>query len=216
MLIAIVAVLSAAVPMTETAFAQTPSPVECVTYPSDSPWQTIEVHLVKDDCRINPYAGDVGIPRLLTWSGGKAYWDVCNKCGAPVDVRLSNSAPHNLSALFDRFSPMIDASESSTATKIPTGQHPAFSGDATTNEDVLDIGNKYSIAVKFSSEGVGGWDEFDPELQIDDFRPQAPLIPWIGGSRLGVLAGLLGLLLGFAFGWWLARRRNTLGSQPSA
>lgn len=193
--IAIVAIVSVMVLSLERASAQTPPPVQCTTYPSESPYQTIVVDLVDGDCKIDP---ETDIPLLRTYLSGKAYWDVCNKCGAPVDVKIFGSTPNSLSDLFTRFSPMIDPSGTSTERDIPPGQDGYFDGDV--SDEALTGWNKYAVAVKFSKEGEGGWDELDPELQIDDFRPELVVVPWIGGSLLGALAG-------FALGWWLARRR---------
>jgi hypothetical protein len=187
----------------QVAMAQPPPATSCVTYPSGAQWQTIVVRMVDGDCRIDPYESSTGIPLLRTFVGDRAFWDVCNLCGAPVDVRISESFPQSLSAIFERFSPPIDASESAVATSIPTGQHLVFSGDVTTGEGIGGTSNKYDIAVKFSTEGPTGWDEFDPELQIDDFDFAATLM-WIG-------AGLAGLAVGFGAGYAFARRRARPG-----
>jgi len=193
--IALVATVSVVVFSLAGASAQTPSDVTCTTYPSESPWQTIVVDLVGDDCRIDL---DTDIPRLRTYHTGRAYWDVCNKCGAPVDVKIFDSAPNQLTDLFSKFSPMLDSSNSSTARNISPGQAGYFSGDVAGGAPTG--GNKYAVAVKFASEGEGGWDEFDPELQIDDFSPAGGYIAWL-------LAALLGSAAGFGIGWWFGRRR---------
>ena len=195
--IAIVAISSVMALSVGRASAQPEPAVECTTYPSESPWQTIVVHLVENDCRIDL---TTDIPRLRTFVGERAFWDVCNKCGAPVDVKIFDSAPNSLSSLFSRFAPMIDASNTSTERDIPPGQDGYFEGDV---DNAAPLGgNKYAVAVKFSTEGEGGWDEFDPELQIDENRSARRALPLVGGSLLGVLAG-------FLLGWWLGRRRAT-------
>jgi hypothetical protein len=177
------------------ASAQTPPPVTCNTYPSGSQWQTIVVGLVDGDCKIDI---ETDLPMLQTYVNGRAFWDVCNKCGAPVDVKIFDSAPNSLSALFSRFSPMIDASNTSTARNISPGQDGYFAGDVAGGAPTGS--NKYAVAVKLASEGEGGWDEFDPELQIDEnlIRPQYVAM---------VIAALLGVAAGFGTGWWMARRR---------
>jgi hypothetical protein len=190
----IVVILGAMLLSPERASAQTPPAVTCTTYPSASPWQTIVVDLVDGDCKIDP---ETEIPLLRTYSGGKAYWDVCNKCGAPVDVKIFGSTPNSLSDLFANFSPMIDASNTSTEKSIPSGQDGYFDGDV--NAEANDGYNKYAVAVKFSTEGEGGWDELDPELQIDNNRSEDFL--W------RIIASLLGAAAGFGAGWWFARRR---------
>jgi hypothetical protein len=193
--IAIVAVVILIVCGVEPASAQTPSAVTCDTYPSDSPWQTIVVHLVDSDCKIDLTEG---LPRLRTYLTGRAYWDVCNKCGKPVDVKIFDSAPNSLSELFSSFSPMIDASNTSTRTNIPPGQDGYFSGDVVGDGDRSGW-NKYAVAVKFSSEGAGGWDEFDPELQIDDTPLENNYLAW-------AICSLLGGAAGFGAGWFSRRR----------
>jgi hypothetical protein len=203
----VIVVVFSVVLLSESASAQTEPPVNCVHSSPDWPWQTIEVHLVGEDCQINPYAGSTGIHRLRTWLGGKAFWDVCNRCGAPVDVRISGSIPNDLSDLFVGFQPMIDASEASTARNIPVGQRLVFSGDATGDKEHVGL-NKYSIAVKFTSEGVGGWAEFDPELQMDDTGLPPPFLLGLPPAVLWLILALA-TLLGFAAGWWFARRRVT-------
>ena len=194
--IAIVAISSVMALSVGRASAQAP-PVTCTTYPSESPYQTIVVDLVDGDCKIDP---ETDIPLLRTYLSGKAYWDVCNKCGALVDVKIYGSTPNSLPDLFTSFSPMIDASNTSTQKEIPPGQDGVFDGDVGAQSPTGT--NKYAVAVKFSTEGEGGWDELDPELQIDDFGFRRRFAPLAGGSALGVL-------IGFALGWWLGRRRAT-------
>jgi hypothetical protein len=189
-----VAVLSLFAFSVAIASAQAPPPVTCTTYPSGSPWQTIVVRPVDNDCKID-FETDVRL--LRTYLTGRAYWDVCNQCGAPVDVKIYDSSPNHLSDLFSAFSPLIDASNTSTARNISPGQAGYFSGNVG-GEGTPTGWNKYSVAVKLSTEGEGGWDEYDPELQIDDF--QGNYLKWI-------LAALVAGASLFGAGWWFGLRR---------
>ena len=187
------------------ASAQEP-PIECQTYQSSYPSQTIVVHLDGGVCKVNPYEGDAGIPMLRSTLGSWAHWEVCNKCGEPVDVRLRDSLPLALDGIFTLTDPPISADGMWLREDIPDNdQVVAFKGRVLGDEDVLGT-QTYQIEVKLSSAGQGEWRGFDPELQIDANRSAPNILALI-------IAALAGVAAGFGTGWWFARRSTATTSE---
>jgi hypothetical protein len=161
------------------------------------------VLVLKDgDCRVDPHAGEHVIPKMHTSSNGPpAMWDVCNQCDADVNVRLWNATPTNLSAIFPNANPAIPASGNWDATVDEGVSRVVFRGGANPTP-----GNRtYHIAVKFKTEGEGGWSGADPELQIDysaQDDPGTDYDQWI-------IVALLAAAAVVGAGWWLANRPAT-------
>jgi len=179
-----------------------PAGPECTTaFPGDE-YQTIVVRKVDgSNCAVDPTYGHGGIDSLHTTLGGYADWAVCNMCGENVDVSLLNSSPYSLHDLFPNFYPPLGGDNESRRDNIPAGQNwGVFHGTATSNADLANRSNKYSIRVKPSSGMV--WQTWDPELQIDEggFVPRL----LTGTGIMWILALIVGVIVGFLLG----RRRT--------
>ncbi len=173
--------------------------VQCVTYPPWGDYMTIVVKLVGDKCEVDPYeSGDV--PFMRGWIGGhNVTWDVCNKCGQPVDVEIRDAFPYVLSALFSSFDPFLSASGSSTSRNIPVGQSQRFRGQTTSDTGVAGIPNKYTIGVKFTSS-TGPYVSFDPQLQLDGGGLLLTKVRLILALLAAALVAVAAFVLGRRFG----------------